>query len=126
MTNTQTPTPRPISLALKRALGGHCPKCGEGKLYKAYLKAVDECAVCHEPLGRIRADDGPAWLGILIVGHIVVSLVVLVKKNTEWPDALVIPMFGFLTLALVLGVLPFCKAVFIAAIWNNKSPGSGK
>ena len=60
--------------AVLRGLRGRCPHCGQGHLFRAYLKPVDACSVCHEPLKHIRADDGPAWLTILIVGHAVDGL----------------------------------------------------
>ncbi len=66
---TEVPIPYikpPLWPELKRALCGRCPQCGMGKLYKSYLKQVDACSACGEELGSIRADDGPAWVTILI------------------------------------------------------------
>lgn len=59
--------------AIKRGLLSRCPNCGEGKLFRAYLKSVDSCSVCGEDISHHRADDLPAYLTIFIVGHIVVA-----------------------------------------------------
>jgi uncharacterized protein (DUF983 family) len=59
--------------AIKRGLLGRCPNCGEGKLFRAYLKSVDACASCGEEMFHHRADDLPAYLAIFIVGHVVVA-----------------------------------------------------
>ncbi len=59
-----------LPTAIRRAATGKCPNCGKGTLYKSYLKQVDRCSICSESYGQIRADDGPPWLTILLVGHI--------------------------------------------------------
>ena len=60
--------------AIIRAVSGRCPACGSGKFFKSYLRQVDRCSVCGESFGQIHADDGPAWLTIGMVGHIVVPM----------------------------------------------------
>lgn len=66
-------SPRPVGRSIRRGLGGFCPSCGEGKLFRAYLKPVDSCARCGEEMHHQRADDFPPYLAIFIVGHIVVA-----------------------------------------------------
>ena len=51
-----------------------CPKCGTGPMLRSYLKVNDHCPVCREDLSHHRADDGPAYLTILIVGHLMAPL----------------------------------------------------
>ena len=63
---------RDVLSSVFRGACARCPNCGRGRLFRAYLKPVETCAECHESLKHIRADDGPAWLTILVVGHIVV------------------------------------------------------
>ncbi|MFO1156168.1 MAG: DUF983 domain-containing protein [Rhodospirillales bacterium] len=75
----------PFLVAVGRGLSGRCPNCGEGRLFRAYLKQVDACAVCGEPWGHIRADDAPPWLTILIVGHIVVPAAMAVESEGLLP-----------------------------------------
>ena len=78
MANTdveQTPltSERSLRTALLRGWRRKCPNCGHGALLKNYLKVHDVCAVCREELHHHRADDGPAYLTILIVGHIMIA-----------------------------------------------------
>ena len=63
---------RDVWTALKRGFRGRCPRCGEGKLFRAFLKVDDHCSVCGLDFTPHRADDLPAYLVIVIVGHIVV------------------------------------------------------
>ena len=44
---------------LLRGFLGRCPKCGEGRLFRSYLKVVEECKSCGEKYGHFRADDAP-------------------------------------------------------------------
>ena len=69
----------PTKQAMIRGFLQRCPNCGKGHLFRAYLKQVDSCADCGEPFGHIRADDGPAWLTILITGHVVVGVALAVE-----------------------------------------------
>ena len=101
-----------------------CPNCGRGRLFRAYLKPVDSCSECHEVFKHIRADDGPAWLTILIVGHIVVGIALTVEIYAPLPVGISIALFSSLALALVLSLLPRAKGVFIGAIWAMNAPGS--
>lgn len=121
MSDTDTPTEEKPSFWFhaRRALGCRCPQCGTGKIFKSYLKQVDQCAACGESYGHIRADDGPAWLTILLVGHMIVPLVVEVERDSTWP--MWVPMLVWPVLALVLSlmILPLAKALFITIIWRK-------
>ncbi len=109
---------------IKRALLCKCPACGQGKLYQSYLKQVVACNVCGEQYGSIRADDGPAWLTIFAVGHIIAPLIIMAMTLTEIPDWQLMVGFVMLTLILCLAILPSAKALFITFIWRTKCEGS--
>ncbi len=115
---------QPLSRILTRAFFRRCPNCGDGRLFRGYLKPVERCAACGEPYGHIRADDGPAWLTILVVGHILAPLLLTIEKEAPWPEW--VSMIGWPALALVLMalILPRAKGVFIAIIWRTRAPGS--
>jgi uncharacterized protein (DUF983 family) len=113
-----------LRVALLRGLHLKCPNCGQGKLFRAYLKPVNVCNACHEPLGHIRADDGPAWLTILVSGHVIGPGLVLTQMRgllSVWQG------FAFwmtATIIMVLALLPYSKGVFIALLWQTRGPGS--
>ena len=58
---------RDVWPAIRRGFRRKCPNCGSGPMMKSYLKVRDTCTVCREDLSHHRADDGPAYLTILIV-----------------------------------------------------------
>jgi uncharacterized protein (DUF983 family) len=111
-------------LLIKRAILCKCPACGQGKLYQSYLKQVVACDACGEKYGDIRADDGPAWLTMFIVGHIVAPLIVMAMMLTEIPDWQLMIGFVVLALGLCLAILPSAKAIFITFIWRTKCEGN--
>ena len=72
--------------ALARGWRRRCPKCGNGQLMKGYLKVSNACPVCREELFHHRADDGPAYLTILLVGHLMAPLLALPSAQIERGD----------------------------------------
>lgn len=61
---------RNLKQAMLRGAMRHCPACGKGRLFDGYLTVRDCCAECGEDLSHQRADDGPAYLTILLVSHL--------------------------------------------------------
>jgi uncharacterized protein (DUF983 family) len=110
-----------LSTAIKRGLMERCPVCGKGKLFRSYLKLSETCSSCGENLGAIRADDGPAWATILIVGHLMVPFLVLAVRAdvAQWVCfSVLLP----LTLVLTLVLLPRVKGAFAAVLWSLGMP----
>ena len=114
---------RELGLAVKRGLLGRCPNCGQGKLFRKFLKVADECAVCHEELRHHRADDAPAYLVILIVGHIIVPLALLVEKLYQPPHWLAFLIWIPLTLIMALALLQPMKGVIVGWQWAQRMHG---
>lgn len=102
-----------------RALIGRCPNCGEGKLFSRYLKQVEFCPECGEKFGHISADDGPTWLTLMVVGHIIAPMFVTIALSNDLPVWWLVTMLCAFSLMLTLAVLPRAKGVFIAIIWRN-------
>jgi uncharacterized protein (DUF983 family) len=106
-----------IMTSMMRGLRRRCPCCGEGRLYRAYLKPVAKCDRCGTVFEGIRADDFPPYITILIVGHIVVPLILLAERfglSAGEEVALWVPV----TLLLVLWLLPRFKGAVIGLMWS--------
>lgn len=115
---------KPLWPVLKRGWKGYCPNCGKGPLFLRYLKPVSACSSCGEAIGHIRADDGPAWLTILMVGHLVVPFFYIILPYLDWPDWMVILSIAAAAIALSMLILPRAKGMFIGIIWRLKCVGS--
>ncbi|MGC9369231.1 MAG: DUF983 domain-containing protein [Paracoccaceae bacterium] len=116
---------RPVRPALMRGWRRRCPNCGAGPMLCGYLKVRETCPVCHEELYHHRADDGPAYLTILIVGHLMAPII-LWTFTAFRPDPLVLAaIFTVGCVALSLYLLPRLKGAMVALQWAKRMHGFG-
>jgi uncharacterized protein (DUF983 family) len=120
---TDTREKRDVWLALKRGFRGLCPHCGQGKLFRAFLKVDDACSVCGEDFTPHRADDLPAYLVIVIVGHIVVPLALMIETNFSPPVALQLAVYLPVTLIASLVLLQPVKGAVVGLQWALRMHG---
>ena len=117
---------RPVRPAMLRGWRRKCPNCGTGPMMKSYLKVHDHCPVCGEALHHHRADDGPAYLTILIVGHIMAPLIIWAFTEFR-PDPMVLAtVFTIGCVALSLYLLPRLKGAIVGLQWAKRMNGFGK
>jgi uncharacterized protein (DUF983 family) len=114
---------RPTWPALRKGWRRKCPKCGSGPLLSGYLKVRDTCPVCREELHHHRADDGPAYLTILIVGHLMAPLLHIVFVNFRPEPLVLFTIFAVVCVALTLYLLPRLKGAIVAFQWSRQMHG---
>ena len=114
---------RDVWTAMKRGFRCRCPRCGEGKLFRAFLKVDDHCSVCGLDFTPHRADDLPAYLVIVIVGHIVVPLALSIETNYSPPVWLQLAIYLPLTLVASLALLQPVKGAVVAFQWALRMHG---
>ena len=114
---------RDVWTALKRGFRGRCPRCGEGKLFRAFLKVDDHCSNCGQDFTPHRADDLPAYLVIVIVGHIVVPLALMIETNFSPPVALQLAIYLPLTFIASLALLQPVKGAVVGVQWALRMHG---
>ncbi|HOV03022.1 MAG TPA: DUF983 domain-containing protein [Kaistiaceae bacterium] len=109
--------PRPLLEALRRGALGRCPACGEGAMFRSYLRVNAACPTCAEDLSHQRADDAPPYLTILIVGHFMVGLALTVEMAWHPPVWLQLAILAPLTILAALLLLPRLKGAIVAQQW---------
>ena len=109
--------------ALARGFAMKCPNCGRGHLFGRFLKVVDHCEVCAEDYTPQRADDFPAYLVIVIVGHIVVPALLAVAIAYDPPAWLQLAIWLPVTLFASLGLLQPVKGTIVALQWQTGMHG---
>jgi uncharacterized protein (DUF983 family) len=109
---------RPLMPDFVRGLLGRCPCCGKGRMFGAFLKVKDKCEVCGEELHHHRADDFPAYIVILIVGHVLVPAVLSVETNFAPSYWVHLMLWLPLTLILAIGLLQPVKGAIVALQWH--------
>src|SRR5258707_1728052 len=108
-----------------RGLAGQGPGCGQGRLSRAFLKVNDHCPACSEELHHHRADDFPAYLVIVIVGHIVVAMTLAVEVAFAPPLWLHALIWLPLTAAMALALIQPVKGAVVAWQWQAGMDGFG-
>ena len=114
---------RDLWSAMKRGFRGRCPRCGEGKLFRAFLKVDDHCSVCGLDFTPHRADDLPAYLVIVIVGHIVVPLALWIETDYSPAVWLQLAIYLPLTIVLSLALLQPVKGAVVGTQWALRMHG---
>lgn len=122
MPETSTPSFR---TALTRGLGLKCPACGQGAIYRAYLKPVDTCACCSAPLGLVPAEDGPAWLTVLMLAPFLVAVTFFVSMS-DLPLWITLPGAAIAVTGAVMLALPRVKAGWVAVLWAMGKTGASQ
>ncbi|HXV29201.1 MAG TPA: DUF983 domain-containing protein [Sinorhizobium sp.] len=116
---------RPVGRSIKRGLLGRCPACGDGRLFRAFVKSVDACAACGERMDHHRADDFPPYIVVTIVGHLVLAGYMatdLILPLTTWQH---LAIWAPLTLASAIALMQPVKGAVIGLQWALKMHGFG-
>ena len=111
-----------LQLALARGLTGRCPHCGQGKLYRAYLKQVDHCASCGERFDDIATDDAAPWFTMLLAGVFAAPLFFIFQGLLSYHIVIGTLLILLIIIALVLILLPRVKGILISAFWFARLP----
>lgn len=111
---------QPVSLAtaLRRGFAMRCPNCGKGRLFGKFLKVANHCPACGEVLSYHRADDFPAYLVIVLVGHILVPIALFVEVTYNPPLWLSAALWLPLTALLAVALLQPVKGAIVGMQWQ--------
>lgn len=120
--NTALPA-RPVWTAVRRGMACRCPACGEGQLFRAYLKVNDTCPACGTELYHQRADDFPPYLVIFILGHLLVGIMVHIEMVYTVPASIYLWVLIPMTIILSLVLLPVTKGGVVGLQWAQYMHG---
>jgi len=107
----------PLRRSIFRGFTGNCPACGRGKLFWKYLKVNGRCQACDTDLARYPADDGPAYLTILVIGHLVVAPMLFFPIVWRSNPAYSLPIILVPLAALTLALLPRIKGGWVGMMY---------
>jgi uncharacterized protein (DUF983 family) len=122
---TQRTEERPVWPSIWLGFRGKCPNCASGPILKGYLTVRDSCTVCREEFHHHRADDGPAYLTILLVGHLMAPLLHIVFVRFRPEPLVLFTIFAIGCVALSLYLLPRLKGAIVGYQWARRMGGFG-
>jgi uncharacterized protein (DUF983 family) len=117
---------RPIKADLLNGFLGRCPHCGKGHIFRAFLKVADNCDVCGEEFFHHQADDFPAYLVIVVVGHLIVGLVLWAESANAFGPWTEVAIFVPLAALLSIVLLQPTKGAVVALQWRMGMHGFKK
>lgn len=96
-----------------------CPRCGDGKLFKGYLKLAPSCSACGLDLAFADSGDGPAIFVIFLVAPLIIALAMVVGAIFNPPPYVHLILWIPATLILSLALLPPFKATMVALQYRH-------
>lgn len=108
---------------MARGFARRCPKCGRGNIFVGYLKVADTCPHCGLELHHQRADDGPAWLTMIVVGHLMAPALHVGFVHFRPDPWVLFGVFAVACVGLSLFLLPRFKGLMIGFQWARKMHG---
>ena len=109
--------------AMLRGAKGKCPACGEAKLFGRFLKPVPHCPACGQDWSLHSADDLPAYLVILIIGHVLVPVIVAVNLRYDVSTAAQMLLWPVIALISAMIMLQPMKGAVIGYQWARRMQG---
>lgn len=109
----------PISAGLSE----RCPTCGQGRVFRGYLKFKSACEACGQDFTKADTADGPAFF----VGFIVLILfapfgfIIPMADQPVWWKALMMIGLVVVTMVACLFLLPKAKSLLMALQISNKA-----
>lgn len=99
-----------------RGARNRCPSCALPKLFARFLKPILSCPKCGQDWTHQQADDFPAYLSILITGHLLAPVIIMLV-NSGLPGWAVVTAILSAAIALLASLLQPAKGAVIAMQW---------
>ena len=108
---------------MRRGMRCRCPACGEGKLFGRFLKPVDRCDRCGTLYSGHKADDFPAYIVIILLGHLLLPVMIEVNSALAIPMAVQAALWPGLAIILAVAMIQPAKGAVIALQWSRRMHG---
>lgn len=110
---------------IKSGWKGLCPRCGEGAMFRKWLKIADKCEACGLDYRFAAPDDGPAFFSLCIVAFPLAFFVVWLQFTFTPPYWVhLITSFPLLVFGCVLPLQPI-KGWLVASQYIHKAQEAG-
>lgn len=103
--------------AILRGVRGQCPRCNNAKLFMRFLMPMPRCPQCGQDWTHQQADDFPAYISILVTGHLMAPLIIALIRKTELSVTALAAIILPLAVILMIGLLQPAKGGIIALQW---------
>ncbi|MHC4449148.1 MAG: DUF983 domain-containing protein [Planctomycetota bacterium] len=106
--------------ALRRALKGRCPACGEGRIVVRFINLVRSCPSCGWILEREPgAITGSMYLVAILTQFAAVFLMLLAWLLTDWSPLRIVATGIPVLLVLSIIALAYAKRIWVAVEYTT-------
>ncbi|RKQ69312.1 uncharacterized protein (DUF983 family) [Litorimonas taeanensis] len=112
--------PHNIWAAIRRGIRLKCPRCGQEKLFRSYLKPVSTCPNCQKDWENVRADLAPAWAAMTFSAHFIIPLYHFFIFDGPLPNWAATLLMIIIATSICLVTLPSFKGLFMTIVWWHK------
>lgn len=109
--------PQSFGAAMLRGMRCVCPRCGEARLFGRWLKPVDRCPACRVDLTPQRADDFPAYIAIIVTGHLLAPITIALALDYALRPMVLAAVLFPSAITMMLALLQPAKGLVIALQW---------
>ena len=106
-----------------RGIRSRCPRCGEAKLFRAWLKPQTYCPHCQIDWSPQQADDFPAYVAIFLTGHLLAPLIIMLSSHYDLSTLQMAAIIFPLATVMMVGIIQPAKGAIIAVQWWNGMHG---
>ena len=92
-------------------------------MFARFLKPSPACEACGQGWDQSRADDFPAYIVILLLGHLLVPLMIEVNAALDIPMGLQALLWPGFAILLAVAMIQPAKAAVIAFQWSRRMDG---
>lgn len=116
-TSQEEASGRSLKGAMLRGFMCKCPSCGKAGLFDGLVSVKKQCEACDEDLSHEMADDFPAYLNVLIVGHVLIGFAMGMMKYNFF-DIWTTTFLTIIVCAVVsLGLMRPLKGLVVGSQW---------
>lgn len=104
---------------------GLCSRCGEGRMFRSWLRTVDRCPACDLDYRFAAPDDGPAFFSLCIIAPVLIVFVVWLQLALDPPGWVhLVTSVPFMALGTLLP-LRWIKGWLVTSQFVNRAQEAG-
>ena len=103
----------------RTAMGGRCPRCGQGELFTGFLSVNPQCSACDLDLSFADSADGPAFFVMSITGVVAVVVAFVVRFSFDAPTGAALLVSFAVSIAVTFACLRPAKGLLIGLQYKN-------
>jgi uncharacterized protein (DUF983 family) len=107
----------PVSTMLRRGLTRRCAVCGQGRLFRQWLRMVPSCPRCGLTFARVPGHWLGSWFLNIVLAQVVVVAILIIGVATTFPNSpmgIISVIDAGAAIVVPLGFFPFSRTLWTA------------